>query len=266
MEVSKHAPGAFCWIELGTTDQAAAKKFYTELFGWSCNDVPMGPDSFYTMLQLRGKDVAALYQLDKNMLDQGIPPHWQSYIAVEDADATAKAITAAGGKLMMEPFDVSAHGRMAVAQDPTGAHFAIWQPRQHHGVGVVREHGTLCWQELATKDTAAAKNFYTNVLGWREQTKGDHGMTYTEFFLGAPGQSQAVGGMMQISQEWGKVPPHWMVYFAVDDCDAAAAKAQSLGASALVPPTDIPGVGRFATLLDPQGAAFSIIKLTDHHS
>lgn len=264
MEVSKHAPGAFCWIELGTTDQAAAKKFYTELFGWSFNDTPMGPDSFYTMLQLKGKDVAALYQMDKNMLDQGIPPHWQSYIAVANADETAKAITAAGGTLMMEPFDVFEHGRMAVAQDLTGAHFAIWQPRQHHGVGIVREDNALCWQELNTRDAAAAKKFYTAVFGWSEETKDDFGMTYTEFYNGAPAPGQAQAGMMQTPAEMGDIPSHWMVYFAVNDCDTYAEKAQSLGATGCMPPTDIPHVGRFAVLQDPQGAAFSIIKLTPH--
>lgn len=261
MEVSKHAPGAFCWIELGTTDQAAAKRFYTELFGWSFNDVPMGPDSFYTMLQLSGKDVAALYQMDKDMLAQGIPPHWQSYISVENADETAKAITAGGGKLMMEPFEVGEHGRMAVAQDPTGAHFAIWQPRQHIGVGVVNENNALCWQELATGDAATARDFYTKVFNWQTQTRDDVGMPYTEFYLGAPGQSQVAGGMMQMTSEYAGIPPHWMLYFAVADCDAAAEKATSLGGNVVVPPSDIPNVGRFAVIADPQAAHFSIIKL-----
>lgn len=261
MEVRKHAPGAFCWIELGTTDQAAAKKFYTELFGWSFHDVPMGPDSFYTMLQLGGKEVAALYQMDKDMVAQGIPPHWQSYISVENADETAKAITAAGGKLMMEPFEVGEHGRMAVAQDPTGAHFAIWQPRQHIGVGVVKENNALCWQELATGDVAAARDFYTKVFNWQAQTRDDVGMPYTEFYLGAPGQRQVAGGMMQMTSEWAGVPPHWMLYFAVADCDAAAEKAASLGGNIVVPPTEIPNVGRFAVITDPQATHFSIIKL-----
>jgi uncharacterized protein len=261
MEVSKHAPGTFCWIELGTTDQAAAKKFYHELFGWSSNDVPMGPDSTYTMLQLNGKDVAALYQLDANMCAHGIPPHWQSYVSVENVEATAKAITAAGGRLMMEPFDVGEHGRMTVAQDPTGAHFAVWQPRQHIGISVLQENNALCWQELATSDTAMAKDFYTKVFRWNAQTRDDVGIAYTEFYLGVPGQSQPAGGMMQLTSEWAGIPPHWMIYFAVADCDATAEKATALGAKVLVPPSDIPNVGRFAVVSDQQGAHFSIIKM-----
>src|SRR5262245_31237819 len=117
MEVSKHTPGTFCWIELGAADQEVAKTFYSELFGWGVNDVPMGPDAFYSIMQLRGRDVAALYQLDQGQIAQGIPSHWQLYVAVENADEAAKAITAAGGKTLMEPFDVYDAGRMSVAQD-----------------------------------------------------------------------------------------------------------------------------------------------------
>src|SRR5574341_2522975 len=156
MEVSKHTPGTFCWVELGTTDQSAAKKFYSELFGWGVNYLPMGPDSFYTMLQLRGKDVAALCQLSPEQLSQGIPPHWLLYVAVESADEAAKAVTAAGGKTMMEPFDVFDAGRMTVAQDPAGATFGIWQARKHIGSQINNETNTFCWGELATRDMGAA--------------------------------------------------------------------------------------------------------------
>ncbi len=259
MEVTKHTPGTFCWVELGTTDQAAAKAFYTELFGWGINDVPMGPDSFYTMLQLNGKDAAALYQLDQNQLAQGIPPHWMLYVAVESADETAKAIAAAGGTVMLEPFDVFDVGRMAVAQDPTGAVFAIWQPRSHVGAQVNNELNALCWHELATREAQAAADFYGQVFGWNAQVKEFGPMAYTEFYQG----DQPVGGMFTLTPEMGEVPPHWMAYFAVDDCDAKAEKATSLGANVIVPPQDVPTVGRFATIQDPQGAVFSIIKLVN---
>jgi hypothetical protein len=255
MEVGKHTPGTFCWVELGTTDQPAAKKFYSDLFGWSVNDLPIGPDSFYTMLQLRGKDVAALCQLNPEQLAQGIPPHWLLYIAVESADEAAKAVIAAGGKTMMEPFDVFDAGRMTVAQDPAGATFGIWQARKHIGSQINNETNTFCWGELATRDTAAATAFYGQVFGWKAKT-GDP--TYTEFHLG----DQPFGGMLTMTPEMGDAPPHWAPYFAVNDCDATAEKAKSLGASMCVPPQDIPNVGRFAVIADPQGAVFSIIKLT----
>ncbi len=261
MEVSKHSPGTFCWVELSTSDQAAAKKFYSQLFGWGIHDLPIGPDSVYTMLQIKGKDVGALSQLDKDLLSQGIPPHWLSYVSVESADEAAKAVTAAGGKVMMEPFDVFDSGRMTVAQDPTGANFGIWQSRNHIGAQIHNENNSMCWHELATSDTTEAKNFYTKVFGWNAVTKEYGPTVYTEFYLGEPAEGKAIGGMLQMGAEWGKMPSHWMVYFAVGDCEAAVEKAQSLGATIMVSPTDVPNVGRFALIQDPQGAFFSVIKL-----
>lgn len=262
MEVNKHIPGTFCWVELGTTDQAAAKTFYSTLFGWGIEDMPMGPDSYYTMLKLKGKDVAALYQLSPEQTAQGVPPHWLPYVATENANETANAIVAAGGKLMMEPFDVFDAGRMAVAQDPAGASVAIWQPHHHIGVGIHNENDAFCWAELATTDAAVAKDFYGKAFGWRGDTKDVGPMPYTEFFVGNQiVGGQIVGGMLEMPPEWGQIPPHWMVYFAVADCDAVTAKAESLGAKICAPPSDIPNVGRFAVLLDPQGATFSVIAL-----
>lgn len=261
MEVSKHTPGTFCWIELSTTDQNAAKQFYATLFGWTINDVPMGPDSYYTMFQLNGKDVAAACEQQEEQISQSIPPNWLSYIAVENADDTAKAITAAGGSLMMEPFDVFDVGRMTVAQDPTGATFAIWQSGTHIGVRVKNEQNTMCWQELATSDVEAAKKFYSTVFGWDPKTQGvGTPAEYTEIYFG----DQPMGGMMKIKEEWGNMPPNWSVYYEVADCDACVAKAESLGGRICLPPTDIPQTGRFAVIQDPQGAVFNVIKLDQH--
>jgi uncharacterized protein len=257
MQVSKHTPGRFCWIELATTDQDAAKKFYSELFGWSVNDFPMGSDGVYTMFQLNGKDTGAAFKLGEQQLSQGIPPHWGVYVSVEDADAAANAIKAAGGTVMMEPFDVFEFGRMAVAMDPTGATFSVWQPRNHIGVGIKDEPNTMCWQELATRDVEAAKTFYSTVFGWNAVTKDGGPMPYTEVDL----NGEQFAGMLKMSAEGGEMPSHWMTYFAVADCDASAQKAESLGGKTCVPPTDIPTVGRFAVLNDPQGVFFSIIKL-----
>ncbi len=257
MEVSKHAPGRFCWIELGTTDQDAAKKFYSELFGWTINDFPMGSEGVYTMFQLNGRDAGAAYQLMEQQLSQGVPPNWSVYVSVEEADAAANAIKAAGGTVIMEPFDVFDFGRMAVAHDPTGAVFSVWQARNHFGVGVVNEPNSMCWTELTTRDVDAAKAFYSTIFGWNAVTKAGPPMPYTEIDLGG----EQFGGMMKMQAEWGDMPSHWMVYFAVNDCDASVRKAESLGGKVCVPPTDIPNTGRFAVLQDPQNAFFSIIKL-----
>ncbi|MGH9802777.1 MAG: VOC family protein [Blastocatellia bacterium] len=266
MEVTKHIPGTFCWVELGTSDQNAARKFYGELFGWATKEIPMGPDSFYTMFQLNGKDAGAAYALGQEELSIGIPPYWGLYVCVENADAAAKAITAAGGTLLAEPFDVFDVGRMAIAVDPTGASFKIWQPLNHIGVGVMGENNSMCWQELATRDLDGAKKFYSTVFGWDPQTKGGDGMSYTEIYLkDATGNPAPFGGMYTMMPEMVGVPPHWMPYFAVADCDATFEKTKSLGGKAHVPPTNIPNVGRFSMLTDPQGAAFAVIKL-DHLS
>jgi predicted enzyme related to lactoylglutathione lyase len=254
----QHAPGSFCWIELATTDGPGAKKFYSELFGWTTHDSPVGPDMVYSMLRLDGKDVGALYQKGEMMKD--VPVHWASYISVTSADEIAAKAKSLGGTVVKEPFDVMDVGRMAVIIDPTGAAFCIWQPKKHQGIGVKGVPNSLTWNELLTTDTAKASDFYTKLFGWKDNTHGD-GMHYTEFMNG----DTHAGGMMQIQPQMGPVPPHWGIYFAVDDTDAAFAKATSLGATAIVPPMDIEKVGRFATIKDPQGAVFSIIKLTPQH-
>jgi hypothetical protein len=254
----EHAPGSFCWIELATTDGPAAKKFYSELFGWEAQDNPIGGGMVYTMLRLNGKDVGALYQKGEEM--KQVPTHWASYICVTSADETAAKAKALGGTVVQEPFDVMEHGRMAVIADPTGAHFCIWQPKQHQGVGVKGETNSLCWNELLTNDTEKAKDFYTKLFGWK--TKTDSSATpYTEFMNG----DDHIGGMMQIQPQMGPMPPNWGIYIAVADCDATVQKATALGARTYVPPTDIEKVGRFAVLADPQGAVFNVIKLNLQH-
>jgi len=255
-ETPEYKPGTFCWVELGTSDSAAAKKFYTELFGWGFNDHDAGPGMVYTMLTLDGKEVGALYQMPPDMASMGIPPNWLSYAAVASADESAAKAKELGATLMKEPFDVMDVGRMAAVQDPTGAVFALWEGRAHKGAGVVNVPGSLVWNELATTDTAKAGEFYSRLFGWKPDVKQFGPMEYTIFQHGERG----AGGMFQITPEMTGVPPHWLVYFSVDDCDATVKKATELGAKTMKPADDIPGVGRFAILKDPQGAAFAVIK------
>ena len=256
-EVTKYEPGTFCWVELATSDSAAAKTFYSQLFGWECVDNPMGPDSFYTILRLNGKDVGGLFQLMPEMAAEGVPPNWLSYVSVANADETAEKAKAAGATLMKEPFDVATLGRMAVIQDPTGGVFALWQPLEHQGAGVYNLPGSFCWNELGTHDTQKAGEFYSELFGWPRETNQFGPIEYTMF----SGSDRPAGGMFKITPEMGPMPPHWLVYFAVDDCDASVQKATELGAAVMKPADDIPEIGRFAILTDPQGAAFAIIKL-----
>ncbi len=256
-EMTQYMPGTFSWIDLATTDAAGAKQFYTELFGWEAEDMPAGPDSVYTMLSKDGKSVAGLYAMNEEQRGMGMPPTWISYVSVADAEATAAKAKALGGQVMAEPFDVMDSGRMAVIQGPTGEVFNIWQPKNHIGAQVVNEPGTLSWNELATNDIEKAQAFYTQLFGWGAQVQEMPMTTYTTFLVG----ERMNAGMLQMTEEWGDMPPHWMVYFAVADCDASAEKAKALGGEIGVPPTDLPPVGRFAVLTDPQGAHFTIIKL-----
>lgn len=258
-DVNSLTPGTFCWVELATTDQKSATAFYRELFGWSVNDMPMGPGETYSIFQLRGRDSAAAYTMREEERKQGMPPHWNMYVAVRSADDTAKRAAELGGKVVAPPFDVMDAGRMAVLQDPTGAYVCLWEGKRNQGIAVKREPGALCWTELTTGDTKAAEKFYTQLFGWTPKHNAMPGMEYTELHV----NGAAEGGMMPTPKDMPNVPPNWLPYFEVRDPDASASKAKSLGAKAIVPPTDIPQVGRFSVLQDPQGAVFAIFKGTN---
>ena len=254
--IDKHPPGAFCWLELSTTDQNAAKGFYSSLLGWASQDFPMGPNDFYTMFQLEGRDTAAAYTMRPEQRSQGVPPHWMIYIAVESADDAASRVPQLGGKLLAPPFDVYDVGRMAVVQDPTGAVFALWQPKSHAGTGISGVPGTLCWADLMTPDPARAKEFYTGLFGWRI-IKGENGPSG---YLHIANGEKFIGGIPPANFRDPNVPPHWLVYFLVANCDETAAKAKELGAKTHLAPMTIEKVGRMAILADPQGAVFAIIQ------
>jgi predicted enzyme related to lactoylglutathione lyase len=259
-EITRSQPGRFCWFENGTTDVAAAKEFYEAVFAWTAEDEPMGPSGVYSMLRLRGKDVGGLYELTPDMRAQGIPPHWLAYVAVSSADEAAARAVEAGGTVMNGPFDVREHGRMAVIKDPQGAAFAVWQSKGHGGVLVFGEPDAPCWAELYTTDDAAARGFYATVVGWKPDVKSQEPVAYTEWIAS---DGKVVGGMVKMTgRQPISGPPHWVTYFAVADCDAAAARTARNGGKVLFPPTDMPHVGRFSVLADPAGAEFAIIKLS----
>ena len=253
--VTTHAPGTFCWPELATTDQKGAVAFYRSLFGWDVNEQPIGPTETYSMFRLQGKSVGAAYSMRAEERQRGVPPHWGSYVAVENADAAAKKAQELGAKVIAPPFDVMEAGRMAVLQDPTGGVFMVWQAKNHVGAEVIDDPGSLCWTELATRDSKAAETFYTSLFGWSAK-HGTDGMEYTE--LANRGKQQ--GGILPITPQMGNMPTAWTPYFAVNDVDATAAKAKELGGKVYMGPQDLPKVGRFAVLADPQGAVFDIFK------
>ncbi len=250
MQVTKHDNGRFCWAELSTSDGPGAKAFYTSLFGWEAVDNPMGPDMVYTMLNLNGQSAGALYQDNSGKT----PPHWETYVSVDDVEAAAARAKELGGTILAEPMDVMEFGRMAVVQDPTGAVFCMWQPKQHIGYTVINEPGSVCWNELYTRDTAAAATFYSGLFGYGAK-QSEMPMPYTELQL----DGKSIAGMMNLGPEHEGVPPHWNIYFTVANCDETYAKATQLGATTLMPPMDVPGVGKMAMMRDPQGAVFAFV-------
>jgi predicted enzyme related to lactoylglutathione lyase len=256
-ERTSYAPGTPSWVDLGSPDLDAAVDFYAGLFGW---EVPASENAEQTGGYRRatkdGADVAGMMPL----MQEGQPTVWSSYVAVEDADATAAAVKAAGGSVMAEPMDVMDLGRMAIFVDPTGAVFGVWQAGTFPGAGRVNEPGALAWNELATRDVEAAKAFYGAVFGWgfEDNDMGEMG-TYTEWKLG----EDSIGGMMDVSGRLpDEVPAHWLVYFAVENTDAALETVKSSGGGVSFGPIDIPA-GRFAIVTDPHGAAFAVIQMPD---
>jgi uncharacterized protein len=254
--IDKHPAGSFCWIELATTDQSAAKHFYAALFGWTPNDMPMGPGEFYTIFRLNGRDAAAGYTLRPDQRTQHVPPNWMLYIQVDNVDASAAKVQPLGGTTILAPFDVMDAGRMSVIQDPTGAYFCLWQPKKNAGIGIGHVHGTLCWADLCTSDPQAATKFYSGLLGW----KFEAGENDKSGYLHIKNGEHFIGGMPPAKHLQPGVPPHWLAYFLADDVDATANKAKEMGAKLYLPPMSVEGVGRMSIVADPQGAVFAIFK------
>ncbi|MFY8301146.1 VOC family protein [Pseudoalteromonas sp. SS15] len=247
---------AFCWAELCSSDWAGGKQFYTQLFDWQFDDQPIGEDCYYTMLKKQADDVAAMYQMMPEQKEANIPSHWLGYIAVKDVDAIADKAKQLGATVIHGPCDVMSAGRMVMISDPGGAFVAFWQANEHIGTQRILEKNTPYWHELACRGSEKIGQFYSELLGWQIQVEKMEHMDYTLFC----NEQGPVAGMLEMTEEWEGIPPHWMIYFAVADCDAMSEKSTSLGGQVCVPPTDIPNIGRFAVITDPQGAVFSIMQ------
>jgi uncharacterized protein len=272
----RYIPGVPCWVDTSHPDPQAAVAFYSGLFGWDFKDVmPPGSAGEYYIAQLQGGDVAAV-----GSQQQGAPPAavWNTYVAVESADAAAAKVRDAGGRVLSEPFDVMEAGRMAVCADPEGAVFGVWQAKEQIGADVVNEAGSLNFNGLRTRDPDGARSFYGAAFNWETLDLGGGAQMWTlpgygDFLeadnpgmregmeqMGAPaGFVDVVAALEPIDDDDAGEPAHWTVTFAVDDADAIAAKAQELGGKVVVAPFDAPWV-RMAVIADPQGATFIASK------
>lgn len=257
-EMTKYEPGTPSWVDLGTPDLDGASRFYSDLFRWTIEE-GLPEAGGYRICLLDGKPVAGLGP----QMNTDMPPNWTTYVSVVNADETAAAITEDGGTIVVAPMDVLDAGRMTVAADPAGAVFSIWQPGTHPGAAIVNEPNTWSWNELTTRDPQRSVEFYGAVFGWEAHLvpAGDDDASsgpdnYTEFHL----SDRRIAGMLpMVGDSWpADMPNHWMVYFAVEDCEAAVAKVEALGGTVMMTPTVIPP-GTFAVVKDPQGAAFSVI-------
>lgn len=256
--------GTPCWVDHASENPDGAVAFYSGLLGWEAQD-SMPPDApgRYFMARLRGRDVAAI----SSQPLEGSPPAWNTYVAVDDADAAAQRATAAGGRVLAGPFDVFEAGRMAVVQDPGGAVVSVWQAGRHRGAGLVNEPGALAWNELTTRDVEGSQAFYEAVFGWRSVALELSGGRYWTWHLagdGEPDPQSAVGGLMPMDGDlWpSDLPAHWMTYFAVGDVDASVTLAATLDGLVSIAPFDTPA-GRVAVLNDPAGAVVSLIQLPE---
>jgi predicted enzyme related to lactoylglutathione lyase len=249
-ERTEYTPGTFSWTDLTTTDQPSAKSYYGQLFGWEAQDNPIGDGVVYSVMKVDGKDVAAISPQPQQQRDAGAPPVWNSYITVQSADETLERARALGATVHAPAFDVFDLGRMGVVQDPQGAFFCVWQPRARIGADLVTAPGAMSWNELASPDVEASSTFYSELFGWSLERFEDSPTPY--FTIDNRGRTN--GGMRPVVEG---EPPHWLVYFGVEDIDAGLAKAIELGGTKLAGPVDI-GAGKIGVVQDPQGAVFAL--------
>lgn len=249
-EVDRYKQGTPCWVDLSSTDIEVSKKFYRGLFGWELESMDAGQGMTYYMATLKGRYVAGMMQQLPDA-PEGMPSYWANYLAVDSADAAAERAVAAGGTIVVDPDSVpNGSGRMFFAADPTGAQIGFWEAGTHKGSGIINEPGTMIWNELQTNDVPTAVAFYEAVTGCTSSTDQQD---YTSLLV----EGRRVAGALKLPIEG--LSPFWMTYFNVEDVDQAVQQAVDLGGHVIAPVFDVSGTGRMAVLMDPAGAAFSIM-------
>ncbi|WP_190199838.1 VOC family protein [Streptomyces djakartensis] len=246
--------GTPCWADAMFSDLEGAKNFYGDVLGWTFAEASAEYGD-YTQAYANGKAAAAVVP---PMPGQEGQSQWCLYIAAEDAAATAARIRDNGGEVLMEPMRVGDFGSMCLARDPGGVVFGVWQAGTHEGFEVVAEPGAYTWAEVFTREPEKSDAFFPAVFSYRQRDMEDGEMDFRIYDLG----ERSVLGRMRMTGEFPpEMPPYINVYFAVEDCDEAVAKATELGGVLRFGPMTTP-FGRFAAISDPQGADFSVIDTT----
>ncbi len=252
-------PGQFCRVDLNARDPDAARVFYSGVFGWSGEFAGRAAEAGpYERFALDGRVVAGMGRMSEPMREAGTPSVWVSYICVDDVDAIADRAERLGATIQVPPTDISEAGRMAFIVDPTGAPIAFWQPGIDRGAEVVTRPGALCWNELATPDLDAACAFHAELLGW-EYRDNPHSPAPYRIIENA---GRPAGGVLQMTEEWGDVPAHWIVYFAVEDAATTAERVRALGGHVHHGPFDT-AAGKLVVCQDNQGAMFHLLQLAE---
>ncbi len=249
---TSYTPGTPSWVDLTTPDQDAAKRFYSEVFGWGYDDNPVGEDMVYSMATVDGSQVGAVSPQPQQQREAGAPPMWNTYITVESADESLRRAEQLGAKVHAPAFDVMEAGRMGIVQDPQGAFFAAWEPRQHPGAGLVNAPGAFSWSELVSPDPEGSKSFYAEMFGWTSTAFEGMQMNYATL---QNSEGHTIGG---VRDPMGGEPPYWLVYFGCQDVGRTLGRAVEAGAGKIADAADIGGGMTIGVLSDPQGAVFAL--------
>ncbi len=257
--IDSHAPGSFCWTELATHDVDKALAFYGALFGWEPEPGELGDASNYVRCTLNGRPVGAIYVMSEQELSFQVTPYWNSYVATADVAGLLDKVEAIGGTRFEGPIVVPGAGQLGTVEDPGGARLCLWQADGFAGSGWGRELNCPVWHAVMTRKPDAVRDFYVDLFGWTPTIRdmGEH--TYTSFVMEGEGK----GGMEVMDERFAGMAPQWMIYVAVASTASTLEAATALDAKVVVPPTELPGVGIFATFSDPQGGVLSVIQMAD---
>ncbi len=257
--ISSYSHGQFCWAELVAKDMPSAILFYNNVMNWKTTDLNASCDDSMPHVQFEslGQPVAGLIQMNESLREAGLPSVWNSYVCVDDLEFSLDKAVQLGGRITCPATSAGEHGLIGFVQDPTGGIIGLWQKGTHGGESLRGDINAVCWNELASRNSIAACEFYSALFGW---TFRDNPMAPAPYFIIQSADGEEIGGIMQMTDDWGDMPSHWTIYFNVEEVDATAAKVQEMDGALVIAPFDTP-VGRIAVMADNQAAAFNVIRL-----